>query len=235
MPPEHFNNSSRAGLGPRDEESRAEILGFPLFDDVEYYLASHPEGLCAMHGYHPAPDWDALLDCGREPADPREHYRWKVTREAFDSIKPFLKEREAHLTRYRRDRAYQASVAALARRDPLYGRTMEIMDKLMGDLPEVVKELSMPTLAREFGPFLELYKELRHVAVAVESCRGHKRKQARRVEEAGRSLEHAGTGAGVQPAAPCAALPCRVGEARASLPFVSAAFLYRTDFDPRTP
>jgi hypothetical protein len=66
------------------------------------------------------------------------------------------------------------------------------MEKLMNDLPEVVKELSMPTLAREFGPFLELYKELRHVA--VESCRGHKRKKARKSEEAKRARADAGAG-----------------------------------------
>jgi hypothetical protein len=66
------------------------------------------------------------------------------------------------------------------------------MEKLMNDLPEVVKELSMPTLAREFGPFLELYKELRHVAVAVESCRGHKRKKARKSEEEKLARESAG-------------------------------------------
>jgi hypothetical protein len=65
---------------------------------------------------------------------------------------------------------------------------MDIMHKLMGDLPEVVKELAMPTLAREFGPFLELYKELRHLAVAVESCRGHKRKKARKSEDAKRAF-----------------------------------------------
>jgi hypothetical protein len=72
---------------------------------------------------------------------------------------------------------------------------MDIMHKLMGDLPEVVKELAMPTLAREFGPFLELYKELRHVAVAVESCRGHKRKKARQREESRQAREYAGGGA----------------------------------------
>jgi hypothetical protein len=57
--------------------------------------------------------------------------------------------REAHLTRYRRQRAYQASAAALARRGPLHERTMDIKDKLMGDVPEVVKELAIPTLAVE--------------------------------------------------------------------------------------
>ena len=60
---------------------------------------------------------------------------------------------------------------------------MEVMTHLIEDLPGVLKTLAMPTLAREFGPFLELYKELRPVAVAVESCREHKRKKTRGIKE----------------------------------------------------
>lgn len=186
LPSGHFNAPNGQEYGPYREEPMAELLEFPDIEDVVSHIARHDDGLCAIHGHHPALDWDALLDCGAEPADPDEHSRWKITRQAFDSIKPFLKEREALLTRYREGRSYKAALATLRRRDPLFERTMEVMERLVDELPHVVKVLAMPTLAREFGPFLDLYKELRPVAVAVESCRAHRRKRARWKDEARR-------------------------------------------------
>jgi hypothetical protein len=171
-----------------------EFLDFPHFDDVQHHIMCHPQGLCAVHGYDNSPDWDALLDCGSEPGDPREKMRWQITREAFDSIKPFLKEREEHLKRYKRQRGYHASLAALKRRDPLYERTMHVMERLMGDLPQVVKELAMPVLTREFGPFLRLYEELRPVARTVENHYHNKRRRTKARQEGGGATPGAGNG-----------------------------------------
>ena len=119
MPPVHSNASNSHGWGQYGEEPVVELLEFLDIEDVERHIVGHDQGLCAIHGYHPAPDWDDLLDCGRPPEDPSERYRWEITREAFNSIKPFLREREEVLTRYRKGQAYKTALAALRRRDPL--------------------------------------------------------------------------------------------------------------------
>lgn len=162
-----------------------EHLDFPDFEEVQHHIATHPLGLHAIHGYDHSPDWDMLLDCGTEPADPNERVRWRITREAFNAIKPFLKDREEHLKRYKKHRGYHSSLAILRQRDPLYERTMHVMERLMGELPQVVKELAMPTLAREFGPFLRLYQELRPVAHTVENHYHNKRRRSERARAGG--------------------------------------------------
>lgn len=141
------------------------------------HLMAHPLGLPALHGYDPSPDWDHLLECGREPADPNERLRWKHTREAFESIKPFLKEREEVLSRYKKQRNYHILLSQLEKRDPLFDRTMRVMEHYMGKLPLVIQRLCMPVMAKEFGHFLELYRHLRGAAHLVENHEHHKRRK----------------------------------------------------------
>lgn len=163
----------------RWEDSPVELLEFPDFEDIHYHLLRHPLGMHAIHGYDSSPDWDRLLDCGCEPADPYQKMRWKHTREAFESIKPFLKEREGMLKRYTKQRGYQATLARLRQRDPLYARTMAVMEQLTAELPHVVKDICMPVLAGNFGTFLRLYAELRSVAELLENHGHHEKRRAR--------------------------------------------------------
>jgi len=172
---------------PKGWEPPIDFLDFPHLEEIQHDLMSHPVGMCAVHGYDASPDWDHLLDCGQEPGDPHQRLRWKHTREAFDSIKPFLKGREEMLGRYKKQRNYQATLAQFQKRDPLYERTMEVMEQLMDELPQVVKELAMPTLARDFGPFLRLYAELRQVAELIENHGHNKKRREHHRERAGDS------------------------------------------------
>jgi len=90
-------------------------------------------------------------------------------RDALERLKPFLKEREEHLARYAKQRDYQTALAALKARDPLFGRTMHLMEHYVGKLPEVLRKLVMPALAREFGLFAEFYRVVRESAWLVEA------------------------------------------------------------------
>lgn len=162
-----------------------EHLEFAPFDAVLGQLMSHPMALSALHGHDTSPDWDRLLDCGCEPHDPNERMRWKITKAAYDEIKPFLKEREEHLKRYKRQRSYHASLAALKRNDPLFERTMLIMEHYLGKLPQVIKNMVMPVLASDFRQFVWLYEHLREAAVVVENHAHHKRRKDKHKQEGG--------------------------------------------------
>jgi len=129
----------------------------------------YSSGLHALCGHNPVLDWDSLLDCGPRPRDPAELERWTAGRDALERLKPFLKEREEHLARYAKQRDYQTALAALKARDPLFGRTMRLMEHYVGKLPEVLRKLVMPVLAREFGLFAEFYRVVRESAWLVEA------------------------------------------------------------------
>lgn len=183
-----------AAQDPYSDELDVEHLEFAPFDTVLGQLMSHPLGLSALHGHDTSPDWDQLLDCGCEPRDPNERMRWKITKAAYDEIKPFLKEREEHLKRYTSQRNYHASLAALKQNDPLFERTMLVMEHYLGKLPQVIKNMVMPVLARDFRKFVWLYEHLREAAVVVENHAHHKRRKEKRKQEGGAGMHAPGTG-----------------------------------------
>ncbi|WP_173084088.1 hypothetical protein, partial [Fundidesulfovibrio magnetotacticus] len=153
--------------------------GFVPYQELLRHLWANPSCVNALCGHSPALDWDALLDHGPEPADPAEHAHWSAGREVLERVKPALKQREEHLARYLKQRDYQAGLAVLRSRDPLYEGTMRIMDHYVSKLPEVLRRLVMPALAREFGLFSEFYRVAREAAWLVNSHARARRSTAR--------------------------------------------------------
>ncbi|GFK93585.1 hypothetical protein NNJEOMEG_01419 [Fundidesulfovibrio magnetotacticus] len=88
-------------LGARTPLDDPCIVAFePLLD----YLQRRPAWQAAVEGHPGGLDWDRLLDHGPAPAEPESLARWEGARDALASFKPFLKEREARLSGYIKQR-----------------------------------------------------------------------------------------------------------------------------------
>jgi len=138
------------------------------YEAVLAHVQGHPTWQSAMVGQDGGLDWDSLLDHGAAPGDPAGQERWVGARAALERVKPLLKEREARLSRYLKQRDYHAAMALLKQSDHLFERTLHLMEHYLERLPGVLRRLVMPHLASEFGAFAELYRYLRHGAALVE-------------------------------------------------------------------
>lgn len=149
----------------------ADPLGYLPYGALLERLMGRQSTLHALCGHRQSLDWDQLLDCGPQPADPASLKRWQAVREAHERLKPLLKDREERLTEYARRRDYQAALAELKAHDPLFERTMHMMEHCVERLPQVIRQLALPVLASEFGLFSEFYRHVREGAWLVESHR----------------------------------------------------------------
>ncbi len=167
-----------------DQDFSVENPRFAPFDHVLHQVRLHPDAGYAICDVEGPSDDELRVDFGPEPEDLDERFHWHVSKRVQANMARILTHQAKQAHAKRKHRGYHVAVRGLEALDPLYERTMDVMQHYLENLPEVLKPLVMPTLARHSPSFLALYQHLRHAAETVENHRHHQGKKRKAASEA---------------------------------------------------